>query len=282
MVAGCLAVILTHWSAFGWKALSVPTGSMRPGMPPGSLALMHRVPDSSLKVGDVITYASPLNQRITISHRIIKISRLENGAPEFITKGDSNPAPDRPVNEGLVLGQVVWHIKFIGAWLMWSKTWLGITALVYLPAALIIIEEILRLNNYYKQCQPYKLFGYRRYEILRPTTTSTPKLTVGLSVFAVVMFASGIVGPKVEALLSSNAVTLGPNTVVTAKKKPGGGNQCSGNTNNNNNVNINNSTTQSASSGSATVGGNTTGGNAASGSAGNTNSTTVTINITNC
>ena len=33
----CGAMLLTHWSAFGWKALAIPTGSMRPNIPPGSL-----------------------------------------------------------------------------------------------------------------------------------------------------------------------------------------------------------------------------------------------------
>ena len=38
------AYIMFGWSGSGWKALSVPTGSMRPTIPPGSLVFVHRVP----------------------------------------------------------------------------------------------------------------------------------------------------------------------------------------------------------------------------------------------
>src|SRR6185312_1351388 len=68
----CGAVLLFNWGALGWKALSVPTGSMRPHIPPGSLVLMHRVPVASINVGDVITYTNPLHPNSTITHRVIK------------------------------------------------------------------------------------------------------------------------------------------------------------------------------------------------------------------
>jgi len=279
MVAGCLTVLLLHWSAFGWKALSVPTGSMRPGMPPGSLALMHRVPDSTLKVGDVITYVNPLHPSTTISHRIVKKYLISNKIPAFITKGDANKSADVPVVEGLVQGQVLWHIRDVGQWLMWSKTLLGIAVLVYVPALFIIAEEIIRLNDYYKQWQPYRLLGYRSREILKESKKWTPKAAMGLSVFAALMFSAGAFGPRVEALLGSNTVTLGPNRLSVAAVNP---NNCSGSTTNNNNVNVNTSSTQTATSGNATSSGNTNGGSATSGSASNSNSTTVNITINNC
>ena len=58
----CVALLMFGISMTGWKALSVPTGSMRPAIPPGSLVLVHRVSISSLKVGDVITYINPLKR----------------------------------------------------------------------------------------------------------------------------------------------------------------------------------------------------------------------------
>src|SRR5581483_1855789 len=113
-VVGCGVLLLFNWSALGYKTLAVPTGSMRPAILPGSMVLVHRVPDSTLKVGDVITYTSPLNMHKTITHRIVKVTELDNKVPEFITKGDANLMPDLPVVGGLVVGKVAWHVPYMG------------------------------------------------------------------------------------------------------------------------------------------------------------------------
>lgn len=281
IAACCGVVLLTHWSAFGIKFLAVPTGSMRPDMPPGSFALMHRVPDSSLRVGDIITYVNPLNAKLTVSHRIIKEEQTKNNMPIFITKGDANPTPDVPVMAGQVLGKVIWHKNDLGFIILWSKTLLGIALLIYIPAMLIVAEEIQRLNEYFKISQPYKLIGYRGYKIIKKASGLTPKIGLGLSAFAFLMFEVGLIGPKVEAMLVSNTVTLS-NNILIIKSTGHQKHQCTGNTNNNTTVNVNNSSSQSGTSGNASVTGNTSGGNATSGSVTNNNTSTTTITIINC
>src|SRR5665213_74097 len=106
----CGAVLLFNWGSLGWKALSVPTGSMRPTIPPGSLVLMHSVPLSTLKVGDVITYTNPINMRSTITHRIVKTYKIDGKIPAFVTKGDANHISDRPIVGGMVQGKAIWHV----------------------------------------------------------------------------------------------------------------------------------------------------------------------------
>src|ERR1700733_6907932 len=104
----CGAVLLFNWGSMGWKALSVPTGSMRPHIPPGSLVLTHNVPLSSIKVGDVITYINPENMKSTVTHRVIKEYKLDGKVPAFITKGDANPSRDPwTVVGGLVQGKAI-------------------------------------------------------------------------------------------------------------------------------------------------------------------------------
>src|SRR4051794_22572106 len=102
--ACCGAVLLFNLHALGWKVLSVQTGSMRPAVPRGSLVLVHHVPYSQLKVGDVITYANASQPGATITHRITKTYKLDGKIPAYITKGDANPSQD-PVT--VVGGQVV-------------------------------------------------------------------------------------------------------------------------------------------------------------------------------
>jgi signal peptidase len=262
-------MLLFNWGAFGLKALSVPTGSMRPGMPPGSLVLMHRVPLSSLKAGDIITYTNPLTMKSTITHRIIKIYKIDGKVPTFITKGDANLSPDPPVVGGLVKGQAVWYVPYVGEWLMWSKTWLGISLLVYVPALLIMVEETQRLADYYKSLQPYRLPGF---EPVKNASMVSKRLAVGTaSAISFIVLGLFIWQPAL-ALLKSNTVTLGPNKITLAPIKSK--TTCSSNTS----INVSNSSSQTASSGNAS----SSGGSATSGNASNSNSSNTSISVTNC
>jgi signal peptidase len=279
----CGAVLLFNWSALGWKALSVPTGSMRPSISPGSLVLMHSVSNASLKVGDVITYANPLKPGTTITHRIIEINKIGGKIPSYVTKGDANPTADRPIVGGQVLGKTVLHVPYVGSWLSWGKTWLGIVFLVYIPALLLMIEEVKRLNRYYKVSKPYKsfklIFKARQEHKPRPNLASAS--TISVAVVAVPV----LVAFPVHALLKSNTVSLVNNRITVRQNTPPP-NQCTGNntnvsvngsgsSNNNSVIIINNSNNQTSTSGNAT----SNGGSASSGNASNTNCTNININV---
>lgn len=267
------ALLLTHWQAFGFKALAIPTGSMRPTMPPGSMVISHRVSLSSLKVGDVITYLSPLRPGSSITHRIVKAYKIDGKVPAFVTKGDANPSPDPAIVGGQVIGKAVWHVKYVGYVMLWSKTWLGIAALIYLPALFIMIEEVKRLADYLKANQPYELY---RYHVKKVASAWQKRLNLGLSALIALLFAASIIGPRVEALLSSNTVSL-VNNVLTVTPI----NRCVGTTTNNNNVNVTNINNQTAVSGNASSSKNTNGSSTTTGNASNSNSTSTTITITN-
>jgi signal peptidase I len=67
IVAGLQAVL---YYAQGGRMLSIQTKSMVPYLQKGELVEVVRVPAKTLKVGDVITYVSPVDNRITLTHRI--------------------------------------------------------------------------------------------------------------------------------------------------------------------------------------------------------------------
>jgi signal peptidase I len=140
VVAGLLLVVFALPST-GWKALTVLTGSMRPTITPGSLVFVHRVPNRSLRVGDVITYINPRNTAQTITHRITE-TREDHGLPAFVTQGDANPVADPQILGGNVVGRVVWHVPYLGTVVGWTKSPLGLVLLLGLPALLIIIDEV--------------------------------------------------------------------------------------------------------------------------------------------
>jgi signal peptidase I len=275
-ILGALAALFFNRPTVGWQALSVPTGSMRPSMPPGSLALVRRVPDSTLKVGDVITYTNPMTMKSTLTHRIIKIQKPQNSALTITTKGDANPSPDQPFVAGLVKGKLAWHVPYVGTGLMWAKTWTGIAVLVYLPALIIIANELRKLRDYYKKMMPYHLY----VQHVEPMMSGRVKYASGLA--ALILIGGAALMPSVLAVEASmtNTVALSPNTLSAATQiaNPTPPVDCSSSTN----VNVDNSSTQSTSSGSATSTGNTSGGSATSGAATNNNSTNTNINVRGC
>lgn len=270
--ACCGAMLLFGWSVTGWKALAIPTGSMRPAIPPGSLVLVHRVPTSTLKVGDVITYINPFNPKTTLSHRIIKEYMLDGKVPAFITKGDANKIPDVPITIGSVKGKVVWHLPDVGYWLMDAKNPWILLPIVYTVAVLIMIEEVLRLRDYYKIGQGYQLKTSARTTKLRSATSR--RIAFGISISAVIIIVATAFGPTALALLKSNTVSLINNRLSVAKT-----NQCLGGKNNNTTITVNNNSSQSATSGNAS---NSSGSGANSGNASNNNSTNVNVTVTNC
>lgn len=228
---------------------------MRPTLPPGTLIVVHQVPISTLKVGEIITYENPLNPRDTISHRIIKEYLTAQKVPTFITKGDANKSADVPVVEGLVQGKVTWHVRDVGWLLIWARSWLGIFALIYIPSALIILEEILRLNEYFKHMAPYRLFGYTGHSNDNNSTADahhTAKLTATGVALISLLAMSTVAAPTVFAMLRTNTVTLTPNELVVAKHvhpQP----PCS--SEGNNSVSVHTSTLQNANTGDVSLDG---------------------------
>lgn len=276
----CGAVLLFNWGASGYKALSVPTGSMRPNIPPGSVVLMHRVPYSTLRVGDVITYTNPLNAKTTVTHRIIKIDN-KSIVPIYTTKGDANPTADSSkVIAGQVQGRAVWHAPHIGTVLSWSKTWLGIAVLVYLPAAIIMWGSAKDMADQMRKFQLYELKLFRKTRRFHlPIGRRTGAATLLVTLFVLIL---GTIAGPVQALLRSNTVALSPNNLRVAPRVTPPPPPICTNTTNNNSTTINNANNQTANTGNATNSNNTTGGNASSGNASNSNSTTITVTNTNC
>lgn len=279
LVLCCGAILLMNWSLLGYKTLSVPTGSMRPTITPGSLVLVHRVPSSSLKVGDIITYINPLDPKLTISHRIVKTYLVSGKVRAFVTKGDANKFDDVPITSGSILGQVTWHVSNVGGWLLDIKKPIIILPILYVAAGLLMIEEATELSQYLKSLQPYRLRGFsavKQASKFPRTVSATTVVTI------ILIIIGGFIRQPVLALLQSNTVSLVSNNLSVPATTGSGSGSCPGNNNSNTNISVNSSSSQTATSGSVTTSGNTTGGTGSSGSASNSSSTNINISVTNC
>lgn len=260
LLACCGVWLLLSAPRAGFEALAIPTGSMRPTMPPGSLALVRQVPVSSLRVGDIITYVDPLNVHKTITHRIVQTYVIASHVPGFVTKGDANTASDLPIPGGSVQGKVIWHMPYLGRVLSWTRSWAGIAILVYLPALLIIIEEIKRLRDYFRLSLPYRLRGYRQEH---SPTLQLPKLAAlllaGLALVSILAWQPRAAAVPISILtgLADNQISAKAVTLSSSCK-------------NKTNVTVNNSSSQTVVSSAASNSGS-----------GSTSATNINISVDN-
>lgn len=106
----CLLLVLGLGPRTGrFQVMTVLTGSMAPVAPRGSLAIVTPTALRDLHVGDVLTYAIPVEDHHVITHRVIEIRRSGSGAA-IRTKGDANEAADPWVAQ--VDAPTVWTERF--------------------------------------------------------------------------------------------------------------------------------------------------------------------------
>lgn len=110
------AAVVAVWFAAGVfpvRPTVIISGSMRPAMEVGDIAIVARVNPEALKVGDIIQFRTG-DRTIPTVHRIVE--KRAGGEKEtfFITRGDANSAADSPVNPELVVGKVVFTVPKAG------------------------------------------------------------------------------------------------------------------------------------------------------------------------
>lgn len=123
---------------FGIRSYLVPTGSMVPTLPIGSV--IFTMPEPSYHIGDIITFQ---RGNIDVTHRIIEI---KNG--EFQTKGDANKVPDiQYVLRGNIIGKDIIILPYLGRFVSYLKTIPGFIIFVAIPILLFIFSETLIIKN---------------------------------------------------------------------------------------------------------------------------------------
>lgn len=267
----------------GYRLLSVQSESMVPRISKGDLVAVKNVPEQQLAVGDVITYTDPVDPALLITHRIVKL-QLENSGAEIVTKGDANAAADLPISTAAVVGRVNKIIPAAGKAVDALRKPIVLALIVYLPALMIIISELRRLERYYRSQQGYWLENYHHHEHHnhREWVAHTAKV-VALVIVGSLLIASPALALQSQAQLTGNTISYAKEQEPEPEPEPQPP-TCPTSTTNNSNVTVNNSNNQTTNSGDATVSGNQTGGSATSGDASSTNntSTTVVVNQNSC
>jgi len=109
-----ILLVLTVWTStglFGFYPTIVASGSMRPTLEVGDLAIVIQTPIEKIKAGDIIQYFYEHEMRL---HRVIDI-RQEGSTRLFVTKGDDNPSPDPElVIPSQIRGKLIFNIPKLG------------------------------------------------------------------------------------------------------------------------------------------------------------------------
>jgi len=157
LIARNLLLALAAWLAAGAimllvmasrhdRLLSVQTASMVPTFRPGDALVVRPVALQQLQSGEVIGYRSSENARLIISHRLVRINK-QNGW--LTTAGDVLQTPDPAFPPSQLVGQVTAVAPGFGRLLDALRRPLGLILLVYLPAAVVVGIELVRLGRSY-------------------------------------------------------------------------------------------------------------------------------------
>ena len=112
---GIALVTIVIPKLMGAAPYTVLTGSMRPAMAPGDLAIVDPVDTADIRIGDVITYQLVPGEPEVLTHRVVRINATSGGQRTFVTQGDANTHSDaEPVIEAQVRGKVAYSVPLIG------------------------------------------------------------------------------------------------------------------------------------------------------------------------
>jgi signal peptidase I len=114
LAALLLAAVLVPRAA-GASTYTVLTGSMRPHMEPGALAVVRPTDADDIGVGSVITYQLEPGKPSMVTHRVVEQGLDARGRPVFRTEGDANGATDANwVRHEQVRGTIWYALPYVG------------------------------------------------------------------------------------------------------------------------------------------------------------------------
>ena len=131
-------------SILGYRVFTVATGSMEPVYNVNDVILVKDVVPSTLKVGDDIAYLGNRDavKGLIVTHRIIKIEKLDDGKVHYTLKGVNNKYEYPSITEDQILGKVVGKTYVVSFINHVVKNIYGFFFLVFCPLVLVIFLEI--------------------------------------------------------------------------------------------------------------------------------------------
>ncbi|HBA37498.1 MAG TPA: signal peptidase I [Firmicutes bacterium] len=139
-----------YTSPFG--LYTIISGSMEPNVSVYDVVVSINEDISKIKVGDIITFISTwdFNYGVTVTHRVVDITKNSSGEYQLTTKGDNNQSKDGGiVTQNNLVGKVVGRLPQLGRLQYFLATKMGWFLIVFIPALAIIIFDIIKIFKLY-------------------------------------------------------------------------------------------------------------------------------------
>src|SRR2546430_13381954 len=74
-----ILVAITGMALGAWRFRVIDTGSMRPALDPGDVAVLTSEPTADLRRGQIVAFHPPGEPRLTVTHRVFSVQRTNDG-----------------------------------------------------------------------------------------------------------------------------------------------------------------------------------------------------------
>jgi signal peptidase len=88
------AVLAVGPHVFGYRTMTMLTGSMAPEIEPGDITIVTPISVTDVTEGMVISYHIPIDDHRVVTHRVVSVEQNPAGAITVQTKGDANDGND--------------------------------------------------------------------------------------------------------------------------------------------------------------------------------------------
>ncbi|MFW0787908.1 signal peptidase I [Gordonia sp. CPCC 206044] len=137
-VFGVICIGLVVWAFVGnYSLIMFKTGSMSPTIPARSLALVHEIPATDIRVGDIVTVDRGGGLK-PVTHRVISVDPRGGDVVEIRMQGDANPNPDPEPYEVTSVRKVVWHADGLANQVVWLSNPIVLGSITLAMSGLIL------------------------------------------------------------------------------------------------------------------------------------------------
>ncbi len=141
---GMLAAVTVPY-LFGYRTLTVLSGSMVPTFRPGDVIVVREASPLDAHPGDIVTFRDPLAGGELVSHRVQSMQVVGSNV-QFVTKGDANSGVENwTIASDGTLGIAAYKVPRIGYALSWVKGRWGRALMVVVPSLLLGAYFLVRI-----------------------------------------------------------------------------------------------------------------------------------------
>jgi signal peptidase I len=143
-----ILVVIAGMVLGAWRFTVIDTGSMRPTLNPGDVAVLTAERSAAVEPGQIVAFHPPGEPRLTVVHRVFSLKRVRNGII-IQTKGDANNAID--AWHARLIGKMVWReslkapkLGYLSAWSQQRPVRMGLLIAIAMLVVSILLGTIWR------------------------------------------------------------------------------------------------------------------------------------------